>query len=144
VGYNIKRIVIADNSGPTPASMTVANVKRLTEDPEELPLGECFLRDMLAVIVKGLPEDVDGDHSIALPSLNWCGDWSGQSWDFFEREVVPAISGEIVALAVWEGGDSMMVLHIKGGKMLTGDLARMLKDPAILARLREMLGKGLG
>ncbi len=56
-----------------------------------------------------------GDEEMALTDFQWQGEWSGNSMDFFKREVAPKIKGSVEAIFTWEGGDSVSGMLIEDG-----------------------------
>jgi hypothetical protein len=125
---NINRVRLIKNVGNGPwgqAYLEAADVTRLlTILGEDAPEG-CFLHDFNVERAEG--------GKLKLTSLQWQGECSGRSFDFFESEVVPAIKGEVVALVTWECGDTTEIWHIKDGDLVQTDVMNVLKDPDILS-----------
>jgi len=66
---------------------------------------------------------------IGLPSLSWCGAWSGNRMENLTNVIAPKIVGEVQAIFTWEGGDSVSGLAIKHGKVAECEVVQTLKLP---------------
>jgi hypothetical protein len=63
-------------------------------------------------------ENLGESGRVKLKHLNWCGEGSGHSFDYFKREVLTKIHGHAELRIVWEGGDSITGLIVKDGKVI--------------------------
>ncbi len=66
---------------------------------------------------------------VKLTDLNWYGEGSGRSWDFFKKKVVPKIKGTAECIVIWEDGDSTSGFSIKDGKYQEHEVVMTLGKP---------------
>jgi hypothetical protein len=136
MAFNIDNIRIIKNIGTGPngrATMDVIDLVRLKQDVEETAPEICFLNSLT-------PRD-SVDPKVEIKGLQWSGECSSRTFDFFEGQVVPAIDGEIVALATWEGGEKTEIWHVHYGHLERIDLMNILKNPQILNACLNYDGK---
>lgn len=133
MSYNIDTVRVIVNSG---ATMKVADIFHLHCREEEFP-SRCFIRQMAANYERLLYGSA-GTHQ-PITDFHWHGEGSGTSWDGLKEEVAAAISGELLAVFVWEGGDSVTLVHIKDGVLTECNLYDVLKDPAVAGAMAAVL-----
>lgn len=127
MAFNVDNVRIVKSVGESPrhlAYMTVDDLKRLRQCLLDDMPEDCFLNDLR------VEQAVDG--SVDVTGIEWTGECSARSFDFFESDVVPAIKGEIVALVSWEHGEKTEIWHIKGGELSQLDMMSILKNPDVL------------
>jgi hypothetical protein len=127
MAVNIDRVILVKNVGDGPwaqAYLDAQDVVRLCKEIDDDRPERCFLFDL----------DVDKaiNGKVKLTGLQWSGECSGRSYNFFEGKVVPAIKGEVVALVSWERGEQTVIWHIKDGELEEVDVFKVLKNPDIL------------
>lgn len=64
--------------------------------------------------------------TVAIGNLDWYGEGSGHTFNYFKGTVAPLIMGRIEAVFIWEGGDSISGLIIDDGKITECDVSYKL------------------
>jgi len=117
MSYNIDSAQVVSNKN---ARMRVADIRMLLAvitTPES-----CFLKKL----AKKYTEETNKDEEIPVDSFEWCGTWSGKSFDVLEKQVAPLIKGYLEVVFVWEGGDDTSALVIENGKVKNADVGYKL------------------
>lgn len=91
------------------AKILKKDVERFLKKLDDLP-ENCFLKE--------LGNDVPDKHGyvkIDPKKFWWCNCWSGNSYNFFIKEVGTKIQGKLEAVIIWENGEFSTGLKIKDG-----------------------------
>ena len=137
MSYNCDSTIVLNSN----ATMRRRDVLALLRDSgDNLPEG-CFLNNVLPKSdpVKPLdrmtPDELrkhadtiaeTDKGTVEIKNLDWYGEGSGHTFDYFKETVAPLIMGRIEAVFVWEGGDSISGLIIEGGKITECDVSYKL------------------
>ena len=113
MSYNIDTVHILSGK----LSIKTSDVRKLLKKYEEVLPEDCFLSDL----------DDEGK-VVDIRSLAWQGTGSGNSFEIFEKFVVPCLIGKAVVQFIWEGGDSTEVIRIRDGKMTQGRMVPVFDE----------------
>lgn len=119
VSYNIDSVLIVAGA----VRIRNADLARLKDETDKHPEA-CFLEDL------EVSEYDEPDCELEVPSLQWTGDGSGWSFDYFKETVVPCLRGQVDLVLIWEGGDSVTGIRIQDGKAIDCDVGYVLTPRA--------------
>lgn len=137
MSYNCDSVHVLKSS----ATMRRRDVAALLSNAELNRPEVCFLENLLPPIKPGkrldmmtpaeLRQHADAmakaaEGTVEIDNLNWYGERSGHSFEYFKETVAPLIMGKIEAVFVWEGGDSTSGMIIEDGKITECDVSYKL------------------
>ena len=97
------------------ASMRAGDVAYFYDEHEDDLCEDAFLHDLI-VEARAALRTTGPDTSVVLKGLNWRGEGSGNTYDFFIKEVCPKIRGHVGAVLVYESG------HMTGLNIIDGEV----------------------
>lgn len=137
MSYNIDSVQVLKSN----ATMRRQDVAMLLRNAGDNHPEGCFLESLLPAsnpakaLEKMTPEELrryadsmakNSEGTVEIDNLNWYGEGSGHTFDYFKKTVAPLIIGRIEAVFVWEGGDSTSGMIIEDGKITECDVSYKL------------------
>lgn len=106
MSYNLSKVRVKNCTLEIPRGVIIAAENKL---PEINPFDDLDLRR-------------DTSEWIKIKDFCWSGEGSGYTFDYLLECILPKSRGELNAVLIWEGGDSMERLVVKNGKVSREDV----------------------